>query len=66
MPEPAGVGVGDRVLSQLLSEMDGLQGRTGVMEVAATNRPDCVDLALLRPRRFDRLLFVLPPNTSAR
>ena len=59
-------GVGERVLAQLLMEMDGLQPRLGVVVLAATNRPDKVDLALLRPGRFDRLLFVPPPDVSAR
>lgn len=62
----AGVGVGDRVLSQMLTEMDGLQQRVGVVVLAATNRPDCVDAALLRPGRFDRLLYVPPPDAVAR
>ncbi|KAL0050804.1 hypothetical protein WJX82_007459 [Trebouxia sp. C0006] len=61
-----GSGVGERVLSQLLMEMDGLQARMGVVVVGATNRPDCVDAALLRPGRFDRLLFVPPPDVAAR
>jgi SpoVK/Ycf46/Vps4 family AAA+-type ATPase len=59
-------GVGERVLAQLLMEMDGLQPRLGVVVLAATNRPDKVDHALLRPGRFDRLLFVPPPDAAAR
>lgn len=43
-----------------------LQARIGVVVVGATNRPDCVDAALLRPGRFDRLLFVPPPDVAAR
>ena len=43
-----------------------LQARVGVVVVGATNRPDCVDAALLRPGRFDRLLFVPPPDVAAR
>ena len=43
-----------------------LQARVGVVMVAATNRPDCEDAALLRPGRFDRLLYVAPPDTEAR
>lgn len=46
-----GSSVADRVLSQLLSEMDGVESLTGVTIVAATNRPDMVDPALLRPGR---------------
>mmetsp|Transcript_25804 Transcript_25804/g.66464 ORF Transcript_25804/g.66464 Transcript_25804/m.66464 type:complete len:815 (+) Transcript_25804:517-2961(+) len=62
----AGGHVGDRVMAQLLSEMDGLQDRLGVVVLAATNRPDCVDAALLRPGRFDRLLHVPPPDARGR
>lgn len=47
-----GSGVGDRVLSQLLSEMDGVEGLSNVTVVAATNRPDLIDPALLRPGRY--------------
>jgi hypothetical protein len=54
------------VLSQLLTEMDGLQQRIGVVVIAATNRPDRVDAALVRPGRFDRLLYVAPPDEGAR
>ncbi|XP_021839171.1 calmodulin-interacting protein 111 isoform X1 [Spinacia oleracea] len=55
-----GVSVADRVMSQLLVELDGLHGRVNVIVIAATNRPDKIDPALLRPRRFDRLLYVGP------
>lgn len=58
--------VAHRVLSQLLQEMDGLQTREGVVVLAATNRPDCIDVALLRPGRFDRLLYVPPPSEEER
>ncbi|BDA42994.1 probable nuclear valosin-containing protein-like at C-terminar half [Coccomyxa sp. Obi] len=52
----------ERVVNQLLTEMDGIDGRTGVYLVAATNRPDIIDSALLRPGRLDKLLYVpLPP-----
>lgn len=61
-----GAAVGDRVLSQLLTEMDGLQARANVVVLAATNRPDRLDAALLRPGRFDRLLYVPPPDETAR
>ncbi|CAK9309168.1 unnamed protein product [Citrullus colocynthis] len=64
--ESDGVSVSDRVMSQLLVEMDGLHQRVGVTVIAATNRPDKIDLALLRPGRFDRLLYVGPPNESER
>ncbi|KAG2429616.1 hypothetical protein HXX76_010848 [Chlamydomonas incerta] len=61
-----GGGVSERVLSQMLTEMDGLVDRGGVTVLAATNRPDCVDPALLRPGRFDRLIFVPLPDREAR
>ncbi|XP_050380979.1 calmodulin-interacting protein 111 [Argentina anserina] len=60
--ENDGVSVSDRVISQLLVEMDGLQERVDVTVIAATNRPDKIDSALLRPGRFDRLLYVGPPD----
>jgi SpoVK/Ycf46/Vps4 family AAA+-type ATPase len=59
-------GVGDRVLSQMLIELDGMHSRKGVVVVAATNRPDIVDSALLRPGRLDRILYVPPPDSEAR
>ncbi|CAI5478449.1 unnamed protein product [Closterium sp. Yama58-4] len=59
-------GVGDRVMTQLLLEMDALTPSTQVTVIAATNRPDLLDRALLRPGRFDRLLFVPPPDLAAR
>jgi len=59
-------GVTDRVISQLLTELDGIEELRGVMVIAATNRPDLVDPALLRPGRFDRLLYVGPPDKEAR
>jgi transitional endoplasmic reticulum ATPase len=66
-----GGGLGDghvteRVISQFLTEMDGLEELRNVVIVAATNRPDIIDAALLRPGRFDRLLFVPPPDLEAR
>ena len=54
--------VSQRVLSQLLSELDGLHTLRGVVTLAATNRPDLLDAALLRPGRIDRLLYVSPPG----
>ncbi|GLI62588.1 hypothetical protein VaNZ11_005262, partial [Volvox africanus] len=61
-----GAGVSERLLSQLLTEMDGLLDRGGVTVLAATNRPDCLDPALLRPGRFDRLIHVPLPDKDAR
>jgi ribosome biogenesis ATPase len=53
----------ERVVNQLLTEMDGLEDRRGVFVIAATNRPDIIDPAMLRPGRLDKLLYVpLPTN----
>jgi ribosome biogenesis ATPase len=54
-------GVSERVVNQLLTEMDGLEERRNVFVVAATNRPDIIDPAMLRPGRLDKLLFVPLP-----
>ncbi|OQR94990.1 ATPase AFG2 protein [Achlya hypogyna] len=59
-------GVGDRVLSQLLNELDGIEPLKKVIIVAATNRPDLLDAALMRPGRIDRVLYVGPPDAAAR
>ncbi|MCR8454287.1 MAG: CDC48 family AAA ATPase [Crenarchaeota archaeon] len=59
-------GATERVIAQLLTEMDGLIGRREVFIIAATNRPDLLDPALLRPGRIDRLLYVPPPDFNAR
>jgi transitional endoplasmic reticulum ATPase len=58
--------VTERVISQLLTELDGLEILTNVIVIAATNRPDIIDPALLRPGRFDRLLYVSPPDKDSR
>lgn len=58
--------VSDRALCQLLNEMDGVESRAKVIVVAATNRLDIIDTALLRPGRFDRLIKVPLPNAEAR
>jgi transitional endoplasmic reticulum ATPase len=58
--------VTERVISQLLTEMDGLEVLSNVIIIAATNRPDIIDAALLRPGRFDRLLYVPPPDKESR
>src|SRR5690242_15293052 len=58
--------VTERVISQLLTELDGLEILTNVIVIAATNRPDIIDPALLRPGRFDRLLYVSPPDRESR
>ncbi|MEM4667232.1 MAG: CDC48 family AAA ATPase [Thermofilum sp.] len=59
-------GVTDRIVNQLLTEMDGLERLEGVVVIGATNRPDILDPALLRPGRFDRLIYVPPPDEKAR
>jgi len=58
--------VSERVISQLLTEMDGLEELRGVMILAATNRTDLIDPALLRAGRFDQILYVPPPDQEAR
>ncbi|WP_048061379.1 CDC48 family AAA ATPase [Hyperthermus butylicus] len=59
-------GVTDRIVNQLLTEMDGIEPLTNVVVIAATNRPDILDPALLRPGRFDRLIYVPPPDKKSR
>ncbi len=58
--------VTERMVSQMLSEIDGLEEMHNVTVIAATNRPDIIDPALLRPGRIDRLVFVTPPDEKAR
>ena len=58
--------VTERVISQMLTEMDGLEDLKGVVVIGATNRPDIIDEALLRPGRFDRILEVPFPDKKAR
>jgi cell division protease FtsH len=66
----AGIGGGnderEQTLNQLLTEMDGFEGNTGIIIVAATNRADVLDSALLRPGRFDRQVMVDPPDIKGR
>src|SRR5437764_1999536 len=56
----------EQTLNQILTEMDGFDSSTGVMVIAATNRPDVLDQALLRPGRFDRRVAVQPPDRAGR
>jgi transitional endoplasmic reticulum ATPase len=58
--------VTERVISQMLTEMDGLEDLKGVVVIGATNRPDIIDEALLRPGRFDRILEVPVPDKESR
>ena len=58
--------VGERVLCTLLNEMDGIETLSDVTVLAATNRPDIIDKALVRPGRIDRLIYIPPPDLKAR
>ncbi len=62
----AGTKVTERVLNQLLAEMDGLEDLKDILVIAATNRPDMLDPALLRPGRFDKILLVTAPSEKGR
>nr|WP_235355174.1 ATP-dependent zinc metalloprotease FtsH [Aliterella atlantica] len=66
----AGIGGGnderEQTLNQLLTEMDGFEANTGIIIIAATNRPDVLDVALLRPGRFDRQVIVDTPDLKGR
>jgi transitional endoplasmic reticulum ATPase len=59
-------GVTDRVVAALLTELDGINPLRDVVVVGATNRPDLIDPALLRPGRLERLVFIEPPDAAAR
>jgi len=59
-------GVSERVISQLLTELDGIENLRDIVVIGATNRPDILDPALLRPGRFDRLIYVTSPDEKSR
>jgi transitional endoplasmic reticulum ATPase len=59
-------GATDRVVAQLLTELDGIEDLNGVFVIGATNRPDLIDPALLRPGRLESLIYVPPPDAAAR
>ena len=66
-----GIGSGDdvvqtRVMATFLTEMDGIENSDGIMILGATNRPEMIDDALLRPGRFDKLIYIPPPDKTAR
>ncbi len=63
--EVGGSRVTERIVNQLLTEMDGIEAAEDVFVIAATNRPDILDEALLRPGRFDRIVYVPPPDEEA-
>jgi SpoVK/Ycf46/Vps4 family AAA+-type ATPase len=54
------------VLCQLLNEVDGIESRKQVVVIGATNRPDVIDKALIRPGRFDKLIYIPPPDKLSR
>ncbi|OQS02919.1 cell division control protein 48 [Thraustotheca clavata] len=61
-----GGGAGDRVMNQLLTEMDGMGAKKNVFFIGATNRPDIIDPALMRPGRLDQLIFIPMPDLESR
>lgn len=67
MPKRGGsTSVTDRIVNQFLCYLDGVEGRSGVFVMAATSRPDLVDVALLRPGRIDKAVFCNFPNEVER
>ncbi|MFH0847975.1 MAG: CDC48 family AAA ATPase [archaeon] len=59
-------GASERVISQLLTELDGIESLENIVVIAATNRPDIIDTAVLRPGRFDRMIYVPSPDERTR
>lgn len=61
-----GGGAGDRVMNQMLTEMDGMSSKKQVFIIGATNRPDIIDTALMRPGRLDQLIYIPVPDLESR
>merc|ERR1712124_161831 len=61
-----GGGAGDRVINQMLTEMDGVGAKKNVFIIGATNRPDIIDPALMRPGRLDQLIYIPMPDYESR
>merc|ERR1711881_458059 len=61
-----GGGAGDRVINQILTEMDGMSGKKNVFIIGATDRPDIIDSAILRPGRLDQLIYIPLPDDASR
>lgn len=59
-------GAADRVINQLLTEMDGMSSKKNVFIIGATNRPDIIDGAILRPGRLDQLIYIPLPDEKSR
>lgn len=59
-------GVTERIVNQLLTSMDGIENMEGIVVIGSTNRPDIIDAALLRPGRFDRLVYIPSPDKESR
>merc|ERR1719235_1784622 len=59
-------GAGDRVINQILTEMDGIEAKKNVFVIGATNRPDILDPAILRPGRLDQKIYIPMPDTESR
>ncbi len=64
--DPEDSGASEHVISQLLTEMDGIESLVNVVVIGASNRPDIIDPAILRPGRFDKLIYVPPPDYQSR
>lgn len=61
-----GGGAADRVINQILTEMDGMSSKKNVFIIGATNRPDIIDPAILRPGRLDQLIYIPLPDEKSR